>query len=396
VSGEAASVNAARGIMSTNIALVTDYSVAGRVVDNLGLASDPNLIAAYAKRPKSDGRDFRRWTEQLIIDNTKAKLLEDSAILEISYTSDSPENAKTIADAVRTAFIDTSLDLKRQFAEKNADWFEQQTVSAKSELDKAIAAEAVYERANGLAMDGDKQDVDTARLQAMSAEGAQGIVPPPAMLSSSQVAIELAQVDAQIAAQSKELGPNNPTIRQLQSQKANLQVALAKEQATQSSLAGIAASNSRTVERSIAAQKARVVGESDKIGKLNQLQGDVDLKREVFNKTMARSAELREESLTVESGLTPLASAAVPRSPSFPNLLLIIPGALAMGLALGLLTALLMELFGRRVRGVEDLINSLDTPLLGVIAAPPKPGRAAVRRGIGRLALPGRGRAAHA
>ena len=54
--------NAARGAVETQMALATDYSVAGKVVDDLGLASDPGLIAAYEKRSKGggSGQDFRR------------------------------------------------------------------------------------------------------------------------------------------------------------------------------------------------------------------------------------------------------------------------------------------------------------------------------------------------
>ncbi|MGH7024044.1 MAG: GumC family protein [Caulobacteraceae bacterium] len=387
--------NAARGAVETQLAMATDYSVAGKVVDNLGLMSDPGLIAAYDKRSKSDTRDFRHWLEQLIINSTKAKLVEGSAIIEITYTSNNPEQAKTIADAIRAAFIQNALDIKRQAAEKNAEWLQTRSLQAKSDLDTAIAAESGFERANGLAMTNDKEDVDTARLQAMSAAGAQPTVSPPTMLASSQAAIELASVNAQIAAQSKQLGPNNPLIVQLQSQKRNLEATVAREAQTQKQLAGIAASNSEALNSQLAAQKARVVAESDKIGKLNQLQATVDLRRDVFNKTSSLAAQQQEEALTVESGLTPLASASVPKDPAFPNLLLIFPGAFALGLALGALTALLMELLARRVRGVEDLAGSLDVPVLGLIAAPPKARRRG-RIGGPKLALPGRRKAAHA
>ncbi|HEY7900236.1 MAG TPA: hypothetical protein VIC25_03525, partial [Caulobacteraceae bacterium] len=253
-----------------------------------------------------------------------------------------------------------------------------------------------YERANGLVMAGDKQDMDSARLAAMSGAGPQPIIPPPAVMSSSAAAMQLATVEATIAAQSKQLGPNNPGIIQLQAEKKNLEATVAKENAGQKLLSGIAAQNSAVVERGIASQKAKVVAESGKIGVLNQLQTEVDLRREIFNKSSALAAQQREEALTVESGLTPLASASVPKTPAFPNKMLIFPGALAMGLALGVLASLIMELLARRVRGPEDLAGSVNVPLLGTIAAPPHaPGRRAL---IGRrtLALSGRRKAATA
>jgi uncharacterized protein involved in exopolysaccharide biosynthesis len=397
VTGDQANASVERGNVTTQLALVTDYSVAGRVVDDLNLTADPGLIAAYEKRSKSDKRDFRHWLEQLIIDGTKAKLVEDSAIIEITYTSSSPEQAKMVADAIRAAFIQTTLDLKRQTAERNAEWLQGRAVQAKNDLDAAIATESDFERASGVTMTADKEDIDTARLKAMSNSGAQPQVAPPTMLSSSSAAIELASVNAQIAAQSKQLGPNNPLIVQLQSQKKNLEETVAKEGSAQKMLAGIAAANSDVVNRQIAQQRARVVGESDKIGKLNQLQAVVDTRHAVFDKSTALAAQQSEEALTVESGLTPLASASVPRSPAFPNPWLIIPGGLAIGFGLGVLTALLMEMLARRVRGVEDLIGSLDVPVLGLIAGPQ---RAAGRRWLawfgGRLALPPGRKAAHA
>jgi uncharacterized protein involved in exopolysaccharide biosynthesis len=229
----------------------------------------------------------------------------------------------------------------------------------------------------------------------MSSEGAQGQVPPPTLLASSSAAIELASVDAQIAAQSKQLGPNNPLILQLRSQKTNLEATVANEQKSQKMLAGIAASNSEVLTRQIAAQKAKVVGESDKIGKLNQLAAQVDLRRDVFNKSSGLAAQQREQALTINAGLTPLGTASVPKDPAFPNPWLIYPGALAIGLALGVLTALLMELLARRVRGVEDLSVGIDVPVLGLIAGPPRARRGFALRGPSRFALPRR-KAAHA
>ena len=388
--------NNVRGAVETQLAMATDHTVAGRVVDDLNLTADPDLIESYAKRSKSDTRDFRHWLEQLIIDGTKAKLVEDSAIIEITYSSSNPEQAKKIADAIRDGFIQTNLVMRRTTAETNVAWLESRSVEAKKDLDKAVAAETDFEHANGLAMAADKADVDTARLQAMSNAGAQGTVPPPTLLSSSTAAIELASVNAQIAAQSKQLGPNNPTIVQLESQKKNLEATVAKEASSQKMLAGIAAANSEVVERQIAAQKAKVVGESDKIGRLNQLQAEVDMRRDVFNKVSALAVQQGEQAVTVNAGLTPLGSASVPKDPAFPNPWLIFPGSIALGLALGVLTALLMELIARRVRGVEDLSVGINVPVLGLIAGPSRAGRRFALRGPGRFTLPGRRRAAHA
>jgi len=126
------------------------------------------------------------------------------------------------------------------------------------------------------------------------------------------------------------------------------------------------------MERAVQQAKSRVLGESDKLARLNQLASTVNLLKDEYDKTSGRAAELRQEAAVADTGLTPLGNAATPKEPSFPNRMLIIPGSFALGLAAGILVALLMELFNRRVRGVEDLRSVGDTPLLAVIAGPPK------------------------
>ena len=59
-----------------------------------------------------------------------------------------------------------------------------------------------------------------------------------------------------------------------------------------------------------------------------------------------------------------------PKDPLFPNMLLIIPGSIFLGMAIGVLVALLTELFGRRVRSAEDLQSAFDVPVLAVIGSP--------------------------
>jgi hypothetical protein len=143
----------------------------------------------------------------------------------------------------------------------------------------------------------------------------------------------------------------------------------------------------------VAAQKAKVISKSDKIGKLTQLQSEVDLRREEFTGTAAKAAQFRQEAAIGDSGLTPLGAAVTPKAREFPNYLLIVPGSLVLGLGVGVLVALLMELFARRVRGVEDLRSAVDLPLLAVVAAPARAKRKGVLRRLPRwTSLPKRQR----
>jgi hypothetical protein len=94
------------------------YSVAGQVAEQLGWLSDPNLIQQYQRIAKPNSPDFRHWLAQLVIARTKATVLQDSNIMEITYTGTSPDDAKAVADALRTAYIDQSLAFHRNDALK--------------------------------------------------------------------------------------------------------------------------------------------------------------------------------------------------------------------------------------------------------------------------------------
>jgi uncharacterized protein involved in exopolysaccharide biosynthesis len=378
---------------NTQIELITDYAVAGQVADQLGWLSNPTLIAAYQHRSHNDTRDFRRWLADGVIEKTKAEILEGSNILEITYTAANPHDAKTVVDALRTAYLNASLAFRRDDALRNATWFNSQAEKAKDAFDAAVAARTDYEKANGIVMADDKTDIDSAHLQALAMQS--GVAPPlmaAAVSQSSPSAVELAQVDAQIAEASKTLGPNHPELQNLRARRQTLSQLVASDQAAARRATEAANSASSVgvgaLDRAVAAQKARVINKSDKIGRLIQLQAEVELRRNEFQTTATKAAQFRQEAAIGDSGLTPLGAAVVPRSPQFPNKTLILLGSLSMGLAVGVLVALLLELLGRRVRGVEDLQSSVDLPLLAVVAAAPNPHpSSAFRLGL-RLALP--------
>jgi uncharacterized protein involved in exopolysaccharide biosynthesis len=370
VTGEVISGPSTRSYLATQVELVTDDTVAGQVADQLGWFSDPALIAEYQKRPKRDVRDFRRWLAQRVITNTKAKVVEGSNILEISYTATRPSDAKLVADALRTAYIAASLNFRRDDASRNADWFDAQALKAKDALDAASSAETQYERENGIVMADDKTDLETARLHALSMQGVETPVAPVAPAATAS-AIQLAELDAQISQVSQTLGPNHPELQRLRAQRTALAGLVAQDQAAAKSAAAAAAgAGAGATDRAVAAQKSRVIAQSDKLQKLAQLQSAVAIQRDRFEKTSTRAAELRQEAAVADTGLVPLGAAVTPKDPVFPNMLLIIPGALVLGLGVGVLTALLAEMIGRRVRGVEDLQSALNVPVLAVIQRP--------------------------
>nr|WP_280740963.1 GNVR domain-containing protein [Sphingomonas trueperi] len=176
--------------------------------------------------------------------------------------------------------------------------------------------------------------------------------------------LQLAQIDQQIQQAATNLGPNHPAFQALQRQREVYARAAAQERAQAGGGAGSAQSQLQSAAN---AQRARVLGNRQDVDQLNQLQRDVTLKQDQYMKAAQRVADLRLEASSNDTGMSTLSEASAPDSPYSPKVPMIIGGAAAFGLGLGLLIALLVELLGRRVRSPEDLETAVDAPVLGVV-----------------------------
>ncbi|MEZ5656809.1 MAG: chain length determinant protein [Sphingobium sp.] len=365
VTGDMIGSRSAREFVKTQMQLIQDYRVAGKVVDALGWANSPALAARYAERAPSDNRDFRRWLAQTIMNNTSVNWVENSNILAISYTSTSPEAAAKTADAVRQAYVEHTLDFKRESAARNAAWFGQQTEKLRNQLAAAEKRKTDFERENGIVLQEDNSDPEMAKLKALAqnvpvAQAAVGTFVAP---SSAQ----LSMIDAQIAASSRTLGPNHPDIRNLKEQRAAVEAAVARETAAARSNSVMGGPSAASL---LSAQTRKVLAQRGKVGEAQRLATDVQVLRNQFDKAAAKTADYEQQAQTMEAGITLLGSAVAPSEPEFPKVGLIMTGAIGMGFALGILTSLIIELLSRRVRAPEDLANS-GLPVIGAMGRAP-------------------------
>jgi capsular polysaccharide biosynthesis protein len=125
------------------------------------------------------------------------------------------------------------------------------------------------------------------------------------------------------------------------------------------------------------------------------MQDEIDLRRDQYNKGVARAAQLRQEAEVAEAGVVPLSAAVTPQEPEFPKKGVIVPAALFGGIGLGVVIGLVLELIGRRVRSADDLAVSIKAPVLAVVRGEPKPIKTSfkmpkLRRGP-RVAMAGTG-----
>lgn len=372
VTGEVMSSSFARAYTKTQIELIKDYRVAGRAVDMLGWQGSADMAAQY-QRSGSD-QPFRRWLAGIIMSGADAKLIDASNILEIVYRGSSPDAAARIANALRDAYEEQTIQFKRQDAQKNARWFKEQTALLRTQLAQAEARKAEFEKANDIVLQDDSIDTDSARLQALAASS-----PAAPMVSAApavQVAgpgpaqMQLAQVEAAIATASRTLGANHPDYIALLRQRDIAASAAAQERAAASANARAASAGAVSTGPSVGAmfnaQREKVLSQRGKLAEAKQLQNDVAVLRMQLNETQTKGAKEEQEAQSVDAGLTLLGSATPPDDAAFPKTIPVMLSAVVLGLGLGILLALLFELLNRRVRGPDDIVIE-GVPLIGVI-----------------------------
>ena len=239
-------------------------------------------------------------------------------------------------------------------------------------------ATAAYEKESGIVMDRGSTDMESERLAALASQAAAGTVGAPAPATATS-AMELAQIDARIADLSTKLGPNHPVMQELRARRGTIAKLAEQDKAAQfaasSGVTGRAALN-----EALAEQKARVIGQRDKVERLRQLLGEVDLRRDQYRAAAAKAGQFTMESAVVDNRLSPLGVVVSPKDPVFPNKKLMVGGAVGLGAALGLAISLLLELLNRRVRGVEDLHLADEIPCLCVVESNPGRRRFTLRR----------------
>ncbi|MCJ2180050.1 Wzz/FepE/Etk N-terminal domain-containing protein [Novosphingobium album (ex Hu et al. 2023)] len=356
----------ARAYIATQSELITDYRVAGSVVDALGWARDPEKIAAYNSSGASGTVDLRRWLADQIIENTEAKALSSSNILEITYTGSSPDEARKIADLLRAVYVEQTISFRQDGAARNSEWFRQQAAAVAAKLTKAEAQKTAYEKENGVVLQDDYSDPQSARLRALSNQVPLQMAAAPAALVATPSSTQLAQVDAQIASLSQTLGPSHPQMIALKQQRGALAAAAAQERAAAVAAARAGSATGPSLSSQVASQQQKVLEQRGKVDELRKMQASIDVLRDQYNKTMARAGELSLEAASRESGVTLLGNAVAPESPSEPKIALILLGAVAGGLGLGFVVAIAAELMKRKVRGIDDLMAA-DVPVIGRI-----------------------------
>ena len=385
--------------VATQVGLLSSSSLAERVAQDLNLASNPNFVPI-----KADPATRLRIAAGKVATNLDVIPPENGELIRYTYSSESPQLAAQIANAIADAFINSSLQRKYEASAYARNFLERQIAKTRGELENSERQLVQYAQAQGIINTGsaDSADGSTSSSDAGSPQGesliqlnqalsdatakriaAQGAyqaalgsgLTSQEASSTQPLQQQLAALEAQYQDKRTYLKPDHPEMVSLRSEIDELQKQIAKD-ASQVSNARInslradyeaAASAERSLQAKVAQLKGQVLNLRGRSIQYAILQRDVDTNRALYNALLQRYKEVGVAGGIGTSPVSIVDHANVPSAPYKPRLMLNLLIGVVLGFLAGMGVAIVLEYISDTIKTREDVRKKLGIPCLGSI-----------------------------
>jgi succinoglycan biosynthesis transport protein ExoP len=397
-------------IIESQVSVIQSVAVLQRVVNELKLYQDPEFgprssfldsildLFSTAAPSSQSPEDVAKAKTVEFLANKRLKVSRQGLayIIGIDASSESPEKAAKIANAIADSYLGELIKGKNDTNKIAASWLNRQLDDLKSRVlasDKAVeefrATNSLITTQGQTVNDQQLTDLNNklidAHVQTAEAgsrfEQVQNIVKTKAdpgtlgqALASEvikQLRTQYADVAKNVADLSSKYGPQHPLVmnahaqlratqrlidqevqRILDNTRDAYQVAQSREQALKTSL-------ERLQSTSTDSNKSQV--------RLRELQREADANRTLYESFLARYKETSaQESLDLPDSRI-VSRADIPIRPSFPKTALILALSVLQGLVLGAILAFVADRLDRRVKSSRQARDITKVPTLGVI-----------------------------
>ncbi len=316
-------------------------------------------------------------------------------MIEISFNGADPDFAAAVANGFANAYIQTSLQLKVEPAQKAADFLGEQTKSLRQNLELAQAKMSKYQQEKGITGGLGSIDIENARLNDLSSQlvavqaqayeansrlkSAQGNgITAPDVASSMVVQnmkVEISRMESKLSELSQRVGVNHPQYQSTKAELDKLKSLLQQEARNVSSSVGgtaqIYQQREAEVKSALAIQKEKVLKLNLAKDELLVLQRDVENAQRAMDAASQRFTQATIEGNANQTDVAVLNPATAPQSTASPKIMLNVLLSIFLGTVLGLGLALLAEMLDRRVRSRDDLTDLLEVPVFAIIDGKP-------------------------
>ncbi|KQV78456.1 chain-length determining protein [Massilia sp. Root351] len=376
--------------VATQIDLISSKNVALRVVDQLKLASNPAVQQQFREDTGGKGT-VRDWLADLLLKKLDVVPSRESSVIEINFKGSDPAFVAAVANAFADEYQKLSVQLKSDPMKKATGYFTEQIKGLRDQLEAAQSRLSKYQQENGIVSVDNRLDVESNRLNDLSAQlvvaqaqqmeaSSRRSVASGRALDSPDVAAsplvqnlraQLSLADTKLAEVGQRLGRNHPQYQSAKAEADQLRASLNSAVSSTSNSVGnnaqILGARESQLRQALAEQKTKILEINRSRDELNVLQRDVEAAQRAMDAASLRLSQTRMEGQSDQSDIALLNPAVPPVEPSSPRLLLNTALALFMGTLLGVGFGMLAEMLDRRVRSRTDLADLVQIPVLGEI-----------------------------
>jgi polysaccharide biosynthesis transport protein len=411
-----------QSFVATQVDVIQSDRVAQRVVRNLKLAENLQFRSRWLEETGGQGA-IENWLAETFQKNLEVRPSRESNVISVAYKETSPRVAAALANAFVQAYIETSLELRVDPARQYTSFFDKRSNEAREALEKAQTKLSAFQRAKGIIGNDDRLDVETTRmnelssqlvmLQALTAESSsrqsqgQGAAAAQTqeVLNNGLIAglkAEASRAEAKLQELNARLGDRHPQVVEARASITELRSRIETETRRVSSSVGINNNVNRAREAEV---RASLESQRTKVLKIKSLRDEsavmvreLENAQRTYDAVLARLTQTSLESQATQSSVNILTQATPPLRPSSPKVVLNVLLAAFVGGLLAMGATFLFELLDRRVRSLQDLVQTINLPVMGVMPRPDRRrlfGKPSVtlleKRVMQRLPSPGQG-----
>lgn len=381
----------ATGFIATQADLISSERVIKRAIKAMGLDANDAFTTQWRQETGGIG-DHQAWQAELMQRSLTVKPSRESSVIQVAFSSRSPEMAAAMANAIVQAYVDLTLDMRIEPAKQYRSFFEQRAEALKRQLDAAQKRVREYQEQNGIVPTDERMDIEGGRLAELSSQMvALQVLTSEAsarqQLSSAQsgnaqevlnnqlvsaLTAELARQEARREELMQRYGAEYPELKAVAANVVQLKVRIAAESARVSSGLNVTGAINRAklvqLQQAIEEQRRRIQDLKGKQDQASILIKDVNSAQKALDAVQARMSQVDLESQNTQTNVTVVKSASVPAHAASPSLVRNVSLGVLGGAILAMLAALGRELMSPRLLTRRDVEVELNLPLMAELA----------------------------
>ena len=394
-------------MVDTQVEILKSRTLAERVVATLHLDQDPEFAPASSAKPfwpspslTEVEKRARRHADAVdrVAKHVKVARSGLTYVIAVSFRSASPAKAALIANAFADGYLIEQLDGKFDATRRASDWLNSRLAGLRDQVERAEAQVQAYRAAHGLMASSEagatitQQEISTlnttyAAAKAEEAEAEAKLGTAKRQLARGSVGDDLGDVlsspvigqlrqqravlSGQVADLSGRYGARHPELlkaqRQLSDIDAQIQSEIHRLISNLEAQAQVAGQRAASIGASLGDSKTALASSNTASVKLNELQRNADSVRTLYQSFLDRFKQTTAQQGIEQSDARIVSRAQTPTRPTFPNIIITAGVGATLGIAVALLTMMLLEAMESGLYTSEDVGTFLGAPHMGSI-----------------------------